>query len=143
MRIQAVLGSRERGLGVGDGRSEPASPSSLLETQVQETGPSFHLELWTAGLDVTIPPLKIKGPMSMWEDAASAAIPHLSDGWGGFSMRPSNQHPKMLWPPRQGEGRARLCCQAELSADGPGQQPGGERLIFSYEEAGLAAGRPC
>lgn len=38
-------------------------------------------------------------------------------------MRPSTQHPKMLWPPRQGEGRARLYCQAELSADGPGQQP--------------------
>jgi hypothetical protein len=45
-------------------------------------------------------------------------------------MRPSNQHPKMLWPPRQGEGRARLCCQAELSADGPGQQPGKRDSYF-------------
>lgn len=73
-------GSRERGWGVGKGRSEPASLSSILETQVQETGPSSHLELWTADLFVTIPPLKIKGRMSMWEDEASSAIPHLSDG---------------------------------------------------------------
>lgn len=38
-------------------------------------------------------------------------------------MKPSSQHPSTLWPPRQGEGRARLCCQAKLSADAPGQQP--------------------
>lgn len=38
-------------------------------------------------------------------------------------MKPPRQHPSMLWPPRQGEGRARLCCQAQLSADAPGQQP--------------------
>lgn len=38
-------------------------------------------------------------------------------------MKPSSQHPSTLWPPRQGEGRARLCCQAKLSANAPGQQP--------------------
>lgn len=68
--------------------------------------------------------------MSVWEDEASTAIPRLSDGWGGFSVRPSRQYPKMLWPPRQGEGCARLCCQAELSADGPGQQLGKRDSYF-------------
>lgn len=41
-----------------------------------------------------------------------------------------------------GGGPARLCCQAEVSADGParkglvGSQPRGGRFTFSYEEAG-------
>lgn len=45
-------------------------------------------------------------------------------------MKPSSQHPSMPWPPRQGEGRARLCCQAKLSADAPGQQPEGSGSHF-------------
>lgn len=75
VRSRGCAGKQRRGLWGGEGRSELAALRSLLETQVQETGPS-HLGPWTEDLVVTIPPLTMKGGMSMWGDEASVAIPH-------------------------------------------------------------------
>lgn len=55
-------------------------------------------------------------------------------------MQPPGRHPRAVGPPRQGGGRTRLCCQAEVSADAAGRgrglvgrQPGRGRPAFSNE----------
>lgn len=54
----------------------------------------------------------------------------VSDRWSGLSMAPADTP----GPPRQGGGRARLCCQAEVPADGPrqgrGLEQGGENFLL-------------
>lgn len=82
-RVEAVLGSREGCWRVKKGRSEPAALSSLLETQVQETGQPSHFRPWTTDLVVTIPSLTMKGRRSMREDESPQQSPtSVMDGVG-------------------------------------------------------------